>query len=408
MKRKMTSRRLLCVIITLAAIACTGLESPRTPPKIPHKPVEGEEEVKEEIQTREVLSYCGVKYPSGYDWRSDPQYGNVTCKVFLNVDGEDIIEMDAGYGHEISPDPDSHHIVNENLYTDFSNKIETVVRKNGSELFRYPGREMLLGLVVKDDVVYTLGQSRSGNGFSFRADGKVLLDRMDGNVFTGLLEYNGSLYFGYEENSEYFIYNEGGCAKLESMGHKLCDMRISKGEIILLGGDGSESPVIIRNGVVEALGTSGARSCIDCRFLQDGDILLVTGYLDLKQKNGKYLKCATMWTLPGTEPYTLTSEWEGVSYFLKDGKFCYIAGRWNRFPYMMARWENQTFVSKSLYIYPNSGSGIIHNGELYAGISKRETGEACILTESGVKELGFNGCVTRFALSSRVINSSER
>ena len=98
MKTKLTIRMLMYTIIALASLACNRFESPQTPQKIPQKPADGEEDVKEEIRTRDVLSYCGVIYPSGYDWRSNPQYGNVACKLFFNVDGENIIEMNAGYG----------------------------------------------------------------------------------------------------------------------------------------------------------------------------------------------------------------------------------------------------------------------------------------------------------------------
>lgn len=408
MKTKLTIRMLMYTIIALASLACNRFESPQTPQKIPQKPADGEEDVKEEIRTRDVLSYCGVIYPSGYDWRSNPQYGNVACKLFFNVDGENIIEMNAGYGYEVSPDPESHHIVNENLYTDFSNDTETVVRKNGSLLFRYQGREMLLGVAVKEDVVYTLGQSRSGDGFSYRADGKVLLESAGGHVITSLLEDNGELYFGYEEDSDYFIWKAGESTKLESLGHTVCDMRISKGNIILLAENSNRFPVIIENGAVKALDVIDAFSSHDCHFLQDGDILLVTGYLDAWGKDGILQKKATIWTLPDTSAYVLTSEWGALSYFLKDGKFCYIAGRWYSLSYMKASWGDHDFMSRGMHVYPVSGCGAISNGELYAGISIRATGEACILSESGVIELGFNGCITRFGVSSRITNSSGR
>lgn len=407
MKIQSTIRRGICLLAALASFACVELESPQNPSR-PSRDPSDDEDVKEDIQTREVLSYCGVKYPSGYDWRSDPQYGNVKCKLFLNVDGEDIMEMNTGYEYGISPDPDSHHIVNECLYTDFSNETETVLRRNGKEIFRYAGREMIVGLAVREEVVYTLGQSRSGLGFSFRANGKVLLASSTGRLFTILLENGDELYFGYEEDAEYFIWRNGGSSRLDSMGYRLSDMRIAGDNIVLLAGGNGSPATILKSGLAEDLDMMGALGCYDCKFLQDGKDLIVTGYLELRDEKGKILKHATKWPLPNTDAYLLTSEWEALSYFLKDGKFCYIAGRWYRFPYMMVCWESHSFVSKDMYIYPNRGCGIIHNGELYAGISRKDTGEACILTESGIRGLGFNGCITQFALSRRVINTSGR
>ncbi|MDE6870868.1 MAG: hypothetical protein K2J62_01955 [Bacteroidales bacterium] len=153
----------------------------------------------EEQKKQKSLYVTGVEYAEGYDWRPDLGCSADNCKVFLMKDGTRIMEVDVGYSACISADADMHRCIEGHLYTDFSTDMETVIKRDGAELFRYFGREMIARMVVRDDGIYTLGQPRSGSGWTYRKNGEILLHKGSGNLVSGLYEDLGKLYFSYED-----------------------------------------------------------------------------------------------------------------------------------------------------------------------------------------------------------------
>ena len=129
---------------------------------------------------RSVWYVTGFDYPEGYDWMSDPEAGNVKCSLVVYANAVPMMKVPVGTEYQTSADPDMHRMIDGDLYTDFSTDSMTVIKKNGRYLFSYPGREMIVGMNVGSTEVYTLGQSRSGDGFSFRRDGEILFERTKG------------------------------------------------------------------------------------------------------------------------------------------------------------------------------------------------------------------------------------
>ena len=141
-----------------------------------------QEEEKEERHTPHCY-FSAVEFPQGYNWKRDSAGGQVPCRIVLFKDGDRILEL-AVRPDGPSADPDMHRIVGGHLYTDYCTAEETIVGKDGTELFRYPGRESLRGFCVDAaGKVHTLGQSRNGQGFSYRIDGEPVLSRSTGFVF---------------------------------------------------------------------------------------------------------------------------------------------------------------------------------------------------------------------------------
>ena len=102
------------------------------------------------------LYVTGVEYPEGYDWKADSDYGYVACTVFLMKDGERIVELDVDDRDMVASDADMHRCFGGHLYTDYSTESETVIKKDGDEMFRYPDRELICGFQVIDDDVYRM------------------------------------------------------------------------------------------------------------------------------------------------------------------------------------------------------------------------------------------------------------
>ena len=115
----------------------------------------------------------GVEYPDGYDWMADLGSDADGAVLFLMKGDERIVELPVGYDSCISADADMHRCIDGHLYTDFSTDRETVIKMDGIELLRYPGREMITDIMVRTDGIYTLGQPRSGQGWVYRKDGKI-------------------------------------------------------------------------------------------------------------------------------------------------------------------------------------------------------------------------------------------
>ncbi len=121
-----------------------------------------------------------------------------TCYICLFRDFEEVLRIPVGPGDEVSPDGDMHHICGGNLYTEYVTRTETVIKKNGKDFLRYPGREVLRGILADGDQLYTLGQNRSGEGFAFRRNGTILFSSETGRIWGDLLDPStaptGALY----------------------------------------------------------------------------------------------------------------------------------------------------------------------------------------------------------------------
>lgn len=194
---------------------------------------------------------CGVEFDDGYDWRHDGSYGAATGRLVVFRDGSRSLEIPAGAGNTWSLDPDLHHLMGGHIYTESCTAEGTVIGRDGEVLFCYAGREVLRGLVVEGDDVYTLGQSRSGSGFSLRCNGTVIFSSEDGVISgemsdspdypTGALYRDGGhLYFCYcrgvtatGSGKAWFVVEDGRETQVlsELDGSVSYDIRVCSGEI---------------------------------------------------------------------------------------------------------------------------------------------------------------------------------
>lgn len=146
-----------------------------------------------------VCYVTAVDYAKGYDWRSDPARESVRCSLVVYVNNSPVMKVPVGSAYHICADSDMHRIAGGSLYTDYSTGSETVLRKNAKLLYSYPAVERICGLIERDDDVYTLGENRSGGGFSLRKNGNVVISRENAFVVTPLRTDGDSLCFGFCE-----------------------------------------------------------------------------------------------------------------------------------------------------------------------------------------------------------------
>lgn len=158
-----------------------------------------------------TILLSGVRFAMDYDWRQDSNYGAEDFEVLLYRDFEPVIEIPSSSGL-VSPDPDTHHIIGGQLYTEFATADKTRLARDGKMLLGFDGRELFKGILPDGDDIYTLSESRDGNGFSLRRNGEVLFSRERGSVFGDLSDPSyrpyGALY--KDDGAICFCYRDGG------------------------------------------------------------------------------------------------------------------------------------------------------------------------------------------------------
>ena len=147
----------------------------------------------------QICYMTALDYQKGYDWRADRARESVRCSLVVYADGRPIMKVPVGEEYESCADPDMHRVIGGHLYTDYSTSHETVIKRDGVQMFRYPGREVICGMAVCEECIYTLGQNREGSGFTYRKNGEVVISRENGSVMGGLAHEGDSLYFAFSE-----------------------------------------------------------------------------------------------------------------------------------------------------------------------------------------------------------------
>ncbi len=162
------------------------------------------------VSTDTTVYLSAVRFEEGYDWRRDSTYGAVSYEIVFYKDFQPVLRIPSS-AESASPDLDSHHIIGGHLYTEASSGGRTALGRDGETLFSFEGREILRGLLPVGSDVYTLSESRSGDGFSLRKNGKVIFWRESGSVFGDLADPSyrpyGALYKDQDKIS--FCYRAG-------------------------------------------------------------------------------------------------------------------------------------------------------------------------------------------------------
>lgn len=197
-----------------------------------------------------TVYFSAVEFPKGYDWKKDSACGNSNATLRLYRNFEPYADFTTGESTCISTDPDTHHWIDGNLYTEYNLYGATVISKNGRELFRYEGQEFLKGLLILGEDVWTLGQNCKGKGFSLRCNGEAALTDTQGIIFgdltssahEGLYVDSGKICFCYQReavnSSNLCTVSDSEVLFYTSRTQKVHDMVISNGEVSIIHSSG--------------------------------------------------------------------------------------------------------------------------------------------------------------------------
>ena len=229
-----------------------------------------------------VCYMTAADYAKGYDWRADEARETVKCSLVVYVDGIPAMKVPVGETHEICSDPDMHRVIDGHLYTDYASSGQTVIKKNGVFLFSYPGEERLCNMLSRGEDVYTLGESRTGTGFSFRKNGESIVSRENGSLIGSLKSSGDSLNFTFCEE----IRNAGGSIMryYSVYGSKVSQIALrddivcvwdaiqSQDEVIYLASlTGISQPVIVAGDNLTALNMPKEADMISCSMFHAGE-----------------------------------------------------------------------------------------------------------------------------------------
>ncbi len=246
---------------------------------------------------KQVVYVTAMDYPDGYNWKVDREKGTVRCSLVVYADGVPKMKVPVGDEYEVSSDPDMHRMMDGHLYTDFSTDSETVIKKDGKDAFRYSGREMICDMIEYEGDIYTLGHSRTGNGFTYRKNGEIILERRNGRSFGRLHKDGDSISFAFAESVDsaegewerYYMAVDGEVSQtaVRDDVRKVWDIVPVDGETCYLASVvGISAPVLFISGEMKALNMPESSRMLTCRILPSEGILCAEG---LCQRDNKPL-----------------------------------------------------------------------------------------------------------------------
>ena len=337
-------------------------------------------------------------YPEGYDWRRNPDKGSVRCSLVVFADKRPVLKVPVGNQYCVSDDPDMHRVIDGHLYTDFATDDQTVIKKDGRPLVSYEGRESVVDMYVREDSVYTLGHKRNGKGFSYRVNGRVIVERNSGYSFGRLICKDGETCFAFtepiitsgEKKERYYSYINGviSQAALREDVKKVWDVWIRDGEVYSLASlTGVSEPVIISEHGLKALSMPYGASIVSGQLFSAGGTIGVEMILTTKSvlSSALWLDARLYHNFPSG--MTVSSMWigeEGIACALNAGS---------------ASQEGMIFRMGETYDVPAGfaclGASPINlaDGILTIGLSSLAGGKPLLWKDGVAEELDVNGYI---------------
>lgn len=281
-------KRLWMFLLMVLSLAACGIEEVSRRPVLNREDVWTGPGMDIGPSSKEVLYVTAFDYPNEYDWRTDPEKGAVKCSLVVFADGLPMMKVPVGDSYQVSSDPDMHRMIDGHLYTDYSTDAETVIKKDGVTIVRYDAREVICGMIVQDDTLYTLGHPRSGEGFALRRNGEVLLERTSGRSTGRLQSDQGNICFAYIETissgediiERYYHYSGGKVVQVAVRDdvRKVWDMISFNGEICYIASlTGVGKPVLFMGSRTSALTMPEGALPLSFEFISDNKNLFWEG-----------------------------------------------------------------------------------------------------------------------------------
>lgn len=391
---------LIIIVMVLVAGSC-GVEEIGSRPGLNRDDIWTGPGMNPDTDSREVCYVTAFDYPDDYDWRTDRERGSVKCSLVVFADGIPMMKVPVGEQYEVSSDPDMHWMLEGHLYTSCLTGDETVIKKDGRTAVRYRGDEILCGLQVDDDDIYTLGHFRQGKGFVYRRNGEIILERSAGRTFGRLQCDADSICFGFsepiisnEETLERYYHVVNGKVSQEALRddvRKVWDMVSYNGEVCYIASlTGVAKPVVFQGGEIKALLMPEDSSPLSFRMRPGEEFLCWDGLYSAEDVS----VASAIWFRPDhcvsfPEGMVISSgcvSGKGIccavnppSSSSESGGIIYRSG--------------EEFVMPEGYAVMGSSCAAVKGGMLHIGLSSQNGGQPMLWTDGQTEQLDINGYI---------------
>lgn len=340
-----------------------------------------------------------MDYPDDYDWRSDREKGSVKCSLVVLANGIPMMKVPVGDEYETSSDPDMHRMIGGHLYTDYSTDSETVIKKDGRLLFRYPGREFICGMLVDSYDVYTLGHPRDGEGFTYRKNGEILLERNAGRSFERLYRDGSDICFSFSETvksaseviERYYLARNGAASQvaLREDVKKVWDI-VSESKTVYYMADiiGVGSPVVFSGTDMSVLEMPEASAMTACRIFVASGVVHAEG---IAASRGKPLT-AYLWMNP-QEYHSFGTGMTMSSVKVSGGSVIGLLNSSSSLEPGQIFLNGEMFPMPPGYASMSSRTAVMADGILCAGLSSKAGGAPMIWKDGNMETLAYNGYI---------------
>ena len=391
--------------IGLALLAAACIREPLFPgtPRSSHEPGTGRRDslTTDAPPAGEHVYLTAVRFPDGYDWEADTCAVDGDVWIDLYRDGQKVRSVPAG----ACVHPDMHRYLGGHLYMDWSTETETVVSRDGAELFRFEGREAVRGFLVREDGIHTLGQDRDGDGFTYRIDGRPVYRSETGAVLGGpdapgtpggaLSEYGEDVFYvcclSSERGKEYHVMRNTERFQSFPASDGTRDVLVAGGKVSRLRSKSRGGLVLEVDGQEIRLGVGGGASCLWSRLAAWGDDVVALVCTQRAGEKQYFVKTALGKTFT---PFS----GETVADLLADGKRLGWTVTDARGDLLRVRWSDGDVTEGTGGFLVSGRCALLRDGHLLLALTGRG-GAPNRFQEDGVHtDIPFNGYFTSVAV----------
>lgn len=349
----------------------------------------------------------GVDYRDGYDWRADSEKGTVKCSLVVYSDGVPVMKIPVGDSYHVSSDPDMHRMVDGHLYTDYYTECETVIKKDGVEILRYPGCEAVRSIIPVSEGIYTLGQSRTEDRLYLRLDGNVVFEKSGCRIIRPLMMDGNTLCFSFSEPvasssgtiERYYNVRDGKSVQVALRDDvvKVWDILNHNGETVYVASlTGIRAPVIIRGDGMQAMDMQISSKMLTCRLFPIGESYGVQGVF----MYGDRYQYSAIWI--GSSMYKAFDTGRMIaSMETGEGSISCSVNPIDRSGSGIIFHDGEEYPMPAGYLSMGSRSLSVVNGILYAGLSSTTGGKPLLWKDSVTDTLDMNGYITEIHVVSQ-------
>lgn len=338
-----------------------------------------------------------LDYPEDYDWRSDSERGEVKCELVMLQDGIPVLRIPAGGQHEVSVETGRQRMIDGHLYTDYTDGVNTVIRKDGKLLYRYAGAEQIKDMKVVNGSIHTLGVLPDGDGFRYRVDGESVVERTSSYAYMHMDVVSDTVIFYFRQPvamsdgvvQNYYKVKGGKVTRLEpDTDGAVFDIRMADGDVILsVGGEDDEFPALIYNDFKDMLEISIADDIVSASILNTDIPVVCIRYLNSLLKDMTDI----LW-LGGNRWHIYRTGCVLTDVFVDDMGYNAVINPHDGKDGLMFC-GNKAILMPEGYSVCSGGCMVRKDSILYIGLSSNDCGRPLIWNQNGIDTLDVNGPV---------------